>query len=352
MDTKEIFLSNKTCGVGWCWGKIPLMPDRKPEIDTSKREFFKWVLFGVGAITITGLGLAPLLSSRQVQDDEQYRKELKSWLGNLDGVIYQNPVLFEGLVPQIGARAIDYFCKEMGYNPRRYDGKLFFHWDEEYQAVLAQNSGCIKGEPYGHFRSGGVVQFGSEAMHFNLTSLLFVDPLVKSIDHNAATTLFFAVTHEAHHATPPTITLPTPDRFIDRELMQAVEMTRKKGLTSLVVVNPDGPTSDQCTQLYGTVAEEAVVEDSNLRMAQRLWLEPFSEGNMVHRAVRIYRDKVLNRWFPNHYRMLLDLQQQTKEQEFFALIGQKLGAGSKDAYDVGYNYLAQSFMPVIAPAGG
>lgn len=249
-------------------------------------------------------------------------------LSALNHEIRSNPNSFKEIAPKVTELALEYFLKEMQYDKSRYNGKFHFHCQEEYTRKIQNDPDCIdRGMDE---NTGAASSVDSEDIEFNLTNILRATAQTNLANQGPAFELFAVALHELHHATPPIIKIE--DSSQNKKIL--------RGLTPLIPKRQDENGGYVCSQTIRIELEEAIVEDSNQRMLQKLGL--ISDPDEVYKKwIRLYRQGVIDRLFNGDNKPLLNLQQQSKDQEFFSLVGQKLGFSTDQAAKQGESYLAR-----------
>lgn len=234
---------------------------------------------------------------------------------------------FEEVAGQIGDLAVKYFFKEMDYDLDRYNGRLYFVRNSDYEKKKQEITGCIETDTAeDEYAFTGV---SSQDMVFNLSShLVYTDS--KLISANHAQQLFSDVLHELHHAAPPVlqeIDTPAPEKW--------------RGLTFLEPKLEKSQANNVCYRVERGPLEEAIVTDSTNFMLERLGLT-----NMVGKPaedyrmwVKRYREGIVDKLFGGDHKPLLRLHQQTRQNAFFSLIGEKLRAPSNQRAEAGEEYV-------------
>ena len=137
--------------------------------------------------------------------------------------------------------------------------------------------------------------------------------------------LFGAVIHELHHLTTPILQNPS-------------SQNPEEKIRGLVRLKPDHTRNNNdliCYLINRIQLEEAVVEHSTQSMLAKLGI--VSPG-VYARWVQAYQKGIVTKLFNGDHKSLLMLHQQTKPDEFFRLIGQKLGSDSEGAIKKGSEY--------------
>ena len=247
-------------------------------------------------------------------------------LTQLNEEILKNPNQIKEIAPKVGHLVVQYFCSEMGYNPKDYEGKLLYEDNEEYLHNRAEESGCItKGNVDDEY---GRVQVDKNELAINLGKVLYHDVSKKEIQKFPALSLFGTILHELHHVTAPI--LPDPD---------STEPNGKLRGMGKLMPNPENSRENYIC--YGGLRkqlEEAIVLDSSERMERKLNIGG-QTANQYTRWRVAYRAGVIDKLFGGDNKPLLKLHQQTRQAEFFGLVGKMLGATEAQAQDIGEKYL-------------
>lgn len=239
--------------------------------------------------------------------------KVKADLLNLNQEVLKNPQNFKEIANKIGSLAINYFCQEMDYDPKSYEGKTFFEWGEDYLGVRNEKNDCIS--TYMREDNVGTVTYNRNEMIFNLTVALYPDQKNKQLNNYPAISLFAAIVHEALHASPPNKSEANKDIEVKlRGMGTMVPAPSSSGWIGLCYVNARKPL------------EEAIVEDASQRLMRRLGLPTNVDPNSdYYMWVSRYRMGVIDRFFAGDHITLLKLHQQTKQEDFFKLIGERMG---------------------------
>lgn len=307
----------------------------------TRRGFLKGAVIGLG-----GLGLLGWAASRLFQTGNPESKptpvpgrlsrtstpesisseyvSLKNQLHDLNQQARKDPEHFKELAPIIGSLAVGFFCKEMGYDPKNYQGKIKYLWNDEFQKDLRESSSCIINEDeYGYGRVG----LDEQTVSINLNMILYDSPTTKTLQQDPGMSLFGDVVHELLHVSTPL--LPDPESPTNK-------------LRGLGVLKPDpqGNKGDMsCYSVFRQQLEEAVVEEANTVMLLKVGIGGIAPS--YESWVQRYRMGVIDRFFQGDNKPLLKLQQQSNQIGFFSLVGEKLGVFSPVAQrEAGEKYLA------------
>lgn len=328
------------------------LDQRAEEIRLKNQENIRFLL-NAGAIGLlgaaaTGFGITRLFGSRQqpgtslpsprsLHNKEAVGQEplpretiqyYQTQLKRLNQEVLDNPQAFKELAPRIGQLAVTYFCSEMGYDPRTYEAKMFYEWGEEFNRVRNEKSGCIQTNT----REDVVASttFKAHEIIFNLTTALYLDPKDKKISNDPVISLFAATIHELFHASAPSKTMENKELEI-----------KQRGVGILIPRSEQSSDNGLCYTNARRSIEEAVVEDAAQRMMRRIGFPTkLAIGSDYDIRVNRYRKGVIDRLFGGNHMPLLKLHQQTKQEECFTLIGEKLGYnGSERAVQEGEKYM-------------
>ena len=312
--------------------------------DPGRRNFIKNIGKGLGAAGL--LGLVGWGTSRLFQTGNQEVKPtstpiypnrtltpepikseylgLANQLRQLDQEVTRNPQNFKELTPKIGALTVEFFCKEMGYDPKKYEGRLRYQNNNEYQTSRANESSCITLD--NNDDEFGRVQIDRDDLTINIEKILYGKDLNnKKLQQYPAYSLVAILIHELHHLTAPA--LPTAD-----------PQTKIKGMAAFIPNLEKNKPGFICYDSFRVQLEEAIVQDSTDRITQKLGInQPAAERYRLW--VERYRIGVLARFFNGDNKPLLRLHQQTRQEEFLKLIGEKYGAPPDKAIQAAENYL-------------
>lgn len=292
----------------------------------NRRNILKAGL-GILGLTATG-GLAKILTSQNsgertpVTDEAAYYQDR---LKTLNQELSKNPAVFKEIAPRIGDLAIQYFSKEMGYDQKRFLGKIYYERDNQFMQRLQTLSGCITTNMIDDDVAKQVT--GTHEIIVNL------DKIFNNSDQNGAlnpsVALFGAVIHELLHAAPPILSIPG----------QESNRFRNHGF-SLLRPDLSGSATPgyECTNSSRTQLEEAVVQEATARMTNKIGL-PYPSDAEYDLWVNRYRDGILNKFFNGDNKPLLALHQQSQPDELFRTIGTKTGARPEEALQKGEQYL-------------
>jgi hypothetical protein len=311
---------------------------QQDHVDESKRSLLKLLGIGGAAVAIGGTaavikGISSIPGNpdkkmpNQVEEPlSPENKRMSDRLVTFNKEIYKNPTKMAELAPIIGGLAVEYFCQEMGYDPGRYRGRISYLSGHEYVKAVNEQSGCVVTQTTDD-EAGTIKIDEKDLMLVNRDVLLYSDAQQHHISPSAAFNVFGVVIHELHHASSPIVDNPENG------------VIKFRGLGMLM----PGPSTEskQGMICYGAdrqQLEESVVQDSTDRMTEKLGFKIRASDEYAN-WVRAYRSGVIDRLFNGDHRALLSLQQQSKAEEFFALVGQKLDASKAGAADRGNNYL-------------
>lgn len=249
---------------------------------------------------------------------------LVAQLSTLNREVVRNPKSFKEVAPKAANLALEYFLKEMDYDASRYSGQLHFLWDDEFKDKINSDKDCIDTED--HEDVGAVQHTQSYDIDFNLTRLLNVGLTnVNILNSGPIFELFKASIHELHHAVPPILEVQANGQNL---VLKGVMVLKPKTET------PSGGYI--CAQSIRHELEEALIQESTNRMIEKLGL---SAPDVYSRLANLYKNGVINNLFNGDNKPLLQLHQQTKQNEFFALIGEKIGASIAERSRAGEDYL-------------
>lgn len=251
--------------------------------DPGRRNVLKLLAGGTVATITTAFGLNRLFQTEpgeprksqptphSIFPTEGVRPEylsLQNQLKQLDQEVIANPQNFKEIAPRIGTLAIEFFCKEMGYDPKKYEGRLRYQNNNEYQNSRA-NKSCITLD--NNDDEFGRVQIDRDDLTINLEKVLYGKDLNnKRVQQYPAYSLVAILIHELHHLTAPV--LPTAD-----------PQTKIKGMAAFI----PNPEKDKpgfiCYDSFRVQLEEAIVQDSTDRMTQKLGInQPVTAHSIVH----------------------------------------------------------------------
>ena len=235
---------------------------------------------------------------------------LANQLRQLDQEVSRNPQDFKELAPKIGALAVEMFCKEMGYNPQNYEGRVSYLWNDEYQKALREGASCIITQDE---LSVGRASIDKNAVSINLDMVLYASITTQVLQESPGLNLFGAVIHELIHASAPLIPDPESPTGLDK----------LRGL-GILKPNPQNNKGDlTCYDSFRSYLEEAVVEDATDRIQLKIGVGGVAPDYAVW--IQRYRQGIVDRFFNGDNKPLLRLQQQSNSSAFFTLIGEKLG---------------------------
>ncbi|TSC86369.1 MAG: hypothetical protein G01um10147_892 [Microgenomates group bacterium Gr01-1014_7] len=295
-------------GVGLAWkalsqpkSETPPRPPTSPPVPTSTQE---------------------LLPRETIQ---YYQRELQ----NLNQEVFRNPQSFKEIAPRIGNLAVAYFCSEMGYDPKEFEGRIKYLWSDDHKRIRLEESSCIiQNTPDDQY---GGIMLDKDWLGVNLTTILYGFPHEGKPRGTAAITLFSTLIHELHHLKAPLLD--------DPEINEPGVKIR--GVGRLRPVPGNSKTDLVCYEAVRKSLEEAIVEESTDRMVSKIGIgrSPIEDYS---RWVSNYRRSILNPLFNGDNKPLLRLHQQSKPKELFELVGIKLGATKQtDARKMGEDYLVK-----------
>lgn len=289
----------------------------KPPFRLTRRAFLK----GAAAVGIAALATQIDLDKFGIEPTSDEAKHYQTTLSELDRKIIDIES-FEEIAPQVGELAVEYFSQEMGYDARSYQGRLHFLRDGDYKKRMRE-TGCIE-RPSDESQIAFVHALLPD-MFFNLNAHL-------EISRNRAQMLFQSILHELFHVSAPTLvnTETTPQ-------------TKTKGLLILQPNPEKSKPGDICHDTLAFPLEEAIVTDATDRMLQKLGLKKMlpDHDKDYKMWVERYRRGIIDKLFGGDHKPLLDLHQETRQQDFFSLIGQKLGDPAGQAARVADEYTYQ-----------
>jgi hypothetical protein len=309
-----------------------------------KRTLLKVLGIGAGLTGLGGIGLAwktltdpkteratpaqsPTNSGFQFKPTpetaiSQY-ENIKRRLHDLDKRMSLSSDSFKELAPAIGDIAIQFFCKEMDYDPKNYQGKINYLSDQEYKKAKIENANCIIDKVENDL--AGVLVNRSE-VNLNLDRILYPIQNQKIAIENPAIGLFGVIIHELFHVTTPLV--PDPE--------DSSNLLRGLGILKPDPIHNKGDLT--CHIAFRAQLEEAIVEDATVRLINKVGIGGISPS--YESWVNRYRRGVVDRFFNGNNMPLLRLHQKSASIEFFRLIGEKLGVFSPEAQkQAGESYL-------------
>lgn len=266
----------------------------------------------------------------------------KTQLDSLDQEIFKNPLAFKEIAPQVGQLAIKYFCDEMGYDPQRYAGKLFYEWYENYNSLYSEKANCVQTGNVSEDNAGFASYINPE-IFFNLNAALYSDPKNKTLRSFPSLALFHYAIHELLHASAPTKILEIKEHMPNKDVKM-----KQRGIGILIPREENSSDTGVCYSNARGPMEEAIVEDATQRMTAKLGAQTNTPN--YDAWIQRYRTSVINRLFGGDHMPLLRLHQQTKQEEFFILIGNKLGySDNQTAGQEGEKHMLLSINQGILP---
>lgn len=316
------------------------------EADPIKRNLVKGLVIGGGILATGGAGalLNFLRSSHPDSKSTPIRTrtpeatsiplspELQRYVDRLivlNQEVDQNPHNFKEIAPKVGAIAIEYFCTQLGYDPKSYAGKIRYEWNDEYQKLGEAESGCIVRQNYDD--EYGRVYADSDYLTVNLEKILYHDIKAKITQPYAVLALFATLIHELHHLTSPAL----PDTISNDP------QAKIRGLGLLKPSPQFAKPGWTCYDVNRFQLEEAIVQDSTDRMVFETFGFSMELTQDYSQWVQRYRMGVIDRFFGGNNKPLLRLHLQSKPTEFFSLVGQKLGFPTDQAAKEGESYLVR-----------
>lgn len=273
----------------------------KERFGLTRRKFI--IFGGISAVTI-GLPLAVDYANREallgfsgeVEQTKTYlaklRKEVKGAFG----------ILPKEYFPQIADLAIAFFSRQMGYDRRRFEGKITLldsgsYFEKIKEFMECGNEATVIDDPK---NIPMFTEFSGDKIYVN----------AQFKNYNQVHETFGTFLHELHHAAPP----PRWDE-------------EKKAYTKGLIVLKKGSSlatsGKECLLGYeGGEEEEMVVQDSTKRL---LALVAFSSYQAPSVYMEAYRRNVLDSLYGGDHRELLAYQQQSRPADFHRSIGAKLG---------------------------
>lgn len=262
-------------------------------------------------------------------EQKDYRNRLIDLNNETYAAALKDPNKFKEIAPKISDLAVAFFCQEMDYDPIRYKGKLSFEWNNDYLKKRQDISTCIDtttpDDEYA-FTTGD-----SQEIFFNLTKHLYENVQNQTPLQDIAVVLFYTTLHELHHVSSPVISLDN----------QNGPPIKQRGLGLLLPRSAGNKPGFQCYGANRIQLEEAIVEHSTQKMLNKLAISTIAASSYKTWVER-YQKGIVDELFRGDHTQLLKLHQQTNQDEFFRLIGQKVGvppeleaqAGEKYAADV------------------
>lgn len=304
-------------------------------VDNPQRRLF---LKGLGVSLLaaaTGIGLNQLFGSQPKEpanSSENPPSEISSFRNKLIALnkeayaaAMMDPNKFKEIAPRVTNLAVALFCKEMDYDPIRYEGKLSFEWSNDYLKKRRDLSSCIDtttpDDEYA-FTTGD-----SQEIFFNLTKHLYADANNQTPLQDAAIMLFYTTLHELHHVSSPVISLDSQDG----------PPVKQRGLGLLIPRSTGNKPGLQCYGTNRVQLEEAIVEHSTQKILNKLNISTLAASSYKTWVER-YQKGIVDKLFKGDHVQLLRLHQQTNQDEFFRLIGQKVGTPLEGATKVGEDY--------------
>ena len=319
------------------------LDQRAEEIRLKNQENRRFLLkagtVGLLSAAAAGLGLNQLFGRRQQPGSETSqqipspskplsnqdllpRETIQYYLTqlrNFDEEIMKNPNRFREFAPKIGDLAAAYFSNQMGYDKARYLGKMHFLSEDEFRERVTNNPDCI--DVNSDDTALASIFIESQDINFNLTRIL-AKSIPKSGQGHPATGLFSVTIHELHHHSAPVLSFNN----------------NPYKLKGALFLQPN-QAGYSCPEGVRLELEEAIVQDSTERMLNKLGLSMRPSEQYI-KWVNLYKENIINKLFEGDHKQLLRLHQETKQDEFFTLVGLKLGSPSAQARQAGEEYIS------------
>lgn len=294
----------------------------------GRRRAFKWI----GGAVLAAAGLAAASQTPQgrsvieaITQSSQPKgefsggvEETKQTIQQLQKEINEGKRTFEGELKRIVDLTASYYSSEMQqmfparreqYNRQAIKGKVMLLTQDEYLKSAAEckeiKSDTAERNPLVTISLKGIIHVNKDYYARRKNVGLMVHDLI----------------HEFHHLTAVLKEKPRGTRVLGIP----EEITHEKGLGALSRVKPD---SDNCVNVNRASMEEPVVEDSTLRMSEKIDIKLAPDEMAYARSVSAYRSVLVNPpvaagGFGGDHRELLNYQQITEPDLFFGSIGKR-----------------------------
>lgn len=120
--------------------------------------------------------------------------ELQGYVDRLKAInqeIFAKPQNIKELAPKVGVIAVEYFCKELGYDPKKYEGRIRYETGQEYQKSREEESGCIERQNFEDEYAR--VYADSDSLTVNLDRVLYHDVKAKVLQPYPALSMSFTM---------------------------------------------------------------------------------------------------------------------------------------------------------------
>ncbi len=275
---------------------------------------------GAAAGAGVGLGLFHGAENGIPQEIEPYSGEIeetKAFLDKWNQEVGADANKLEIFTPAIAHLATAYFSKQMSemfperaeqYKKENFASTFRFYSNS---AKFDRENSCVAEE-----------NLAFPAIADPITGVIHFAPkkfaAVVSDKKNYVKTMFYVMIHELLHASAP---------FVRDESMLSIgdkleQAQFKRGMKAYTHVETETPSGHDCYRSIWGIVEETVVEHAALELARKVGAD--SANHSVYAPkVTAYR-KWLHESFDDDFVSLLNFQQQTNIDGFFAFVGEKL----------------------------
>lgn len=255
-----------------------------------------------------------------------------AWVEGYNSSFRRNPNDASAYAVQIANMAADAFCEDLGCDPNEFRNRIEFQNNEVYRKTYEEGSACKT-----RLSSYKVAYTNSQnRIYANLDELVYADPSKTRIREDAAQQIFEMSVHEKHHARTKRVPHVAPK-------VTTKDLIADKGVLSFYVDTQDSKPGQVCERIIRVGLDEAIVQDSTIRVLFKRNIKPAINAYPEH--VKVYRDKLIGLFRGDHREPLL-IQQSSRPPELSRRVGELLGYASVDQYRYGELHLFNLFDPL------
>lgn len=263
-------------------------------------------------------------------------RPLGSRINELNGRIYRNPGIFPAIAPKITSEVITDLCAEIGCDPKEELANIDLLSNKEYIDARRENYGCLGDIKIIH-GDLGMVLISNNRVIIDRDEVLrsLYGTKQEKLSDKAASGLVTVVIHEGLHRRAELIPISDTRSFRNIQLKPGEQLKYKQGFM-LWVVNADmSRPGKECLVVLRADLEEAAIESLTKEKSERLGITGYLSA--YDTKVRVFRDRILNRFFskPSDVQKL---HAKSDDEEFFKTIGLGLGAPESEARRAGESY--------------
>lgn len=303
----------------------------------------------VGAVSVVVLAAA-FLGFQSVRPPDQQKKpqNIVRQLEDLSTSIRNNPEGAEPYLRQAVILGMEYFCQQSNCQPQELEklkGNFVLQKEHEFRINVKQSRICSDRtadyELYEKELTAYTNTFSGE-IYFN-TDKLLMNPAAGTIRKRPAEDTFSFAIHESGHSRAPLLRILPDGKTTPHLDGEDLPDSLIRGVQRLIYNQASNIPGKKCYDGYRSPLEEAIVEQNNKSLMNRLNLEA---PRTDYEAVVGNWQVILDRCYNGSNRTLFQFHQESQDTNIVGNIGLCLGYPKDQAVEEGDRFLATFFTPI------